>query len=164
MKIYLACALTHVPDSHFGEYTTYLVELAQKLKSLGHEVKCALEDSDPQLASIERSRKASLCYTWDRDMVEWAELMIAESSFPSTGMGIELQLADNSQTPIILCFHDYGLNRAKSKKYFGADGNAHNLQVGEGFISLMALGLPSLKCIVQYESELDLLNQILSAL
>lgn len=164
MKIYLACALTHVPDSHFEQYTSSLIELAQKLKSLGHEVKCALENSDPQLARIERSHKASLCYIWDRNMVEWAELVIAESSFPSTGMGIELQLADNCHTPIILCFHDYGLNRTNSKKYIGADGETHNLQVGEGFISLMALGLPSLKCIIQYESESDLLNQILTGL
>ena len=62
----------------------------------------ALVNSDPQLASKPFEERARLCYLWDRNMVEQAELIIAEASFPSTGLGIEMQIAESKGTPIIL--------------------------------------------------------------
>ena len=79
-------------------YRVYPV-LDGKLKSAEHEVMYALVNSDPQLASKPFDERARFCYLWDRNMVEHAELLIAEASFPSTGLGIEMQIAEGKGTP-----------------------------------------------------------------
>ncbi|ELD1719895.1 hypothetical protein QXC78_004641 [Escherichia coli] len=142
MNIYIACALTHVPRELFTEYCNWIHYIAQAL-SPNHNVQYALLNSDPQLAAKPESNKSRLCYIWDREMVENAELVIAESSFPSTGLGIELQIAEHKNIPIILCYKDYVINRSKTVKYENPDHSSHQLQVGEGYISHMALGLPN---------------------
>ena len=95
MRIYIACGLTHVPRPLFANYAKFIHSLANSLREepKGHEVKYALVDSDPQLATKPFDERARLCYVWDREMVEQAEVVIAEASFPSTGLGIEMQLA-----------------------------------------------------------------------
>lgn len=142
MNIYIACALTHVPRDKFHEYCYWIHSIANKL-SPEHDVKYALINSDPQLALKPDENKSRLCYIWDRDMVEKSDLVIAESSFPSTGLGIELQIAEQKNIPIILCYRDYGINKSKSIKYENPDNSSHQLQIGEGYISHMVLGLPN---------------------
>ena len=80
VKIYLACGLTHVPRDVFPSYTAYLHSLAQALSTVGDSctVKYALVHSDPQLAEKPAQDRASLCYAWDRRMVEEADLVVAE--------------------------------------------------------------------------------------
>lgn len=98
MNIYIACGLTHVPCNLFADYTAYLHELAHALQAIPivSRVRYALVDSaPPQLASKPANERATLCYDWDRRMVEEANLLIADASFPSTGLGIELQIAEN---------------------------------------------------------------------
>jgi hypothetical protein len=96
-------------------------------------------------------------------MVEKAELVIAEASFPSTGLGIELQIAQHKSLPIILCFRDFGQNKAPPVDYVNPDSVRHHLQIGEGFVSLMALGLPGIANVVRYESPQDGIDRILDA-
>lgn len=83
-------------------------------------------------------------------MVEMADVLIAEASFPSIGLGIELQVAENKDIPVILCYKDFGLNRALPVKYENPNSESNDLQIGEGYISLMALGLPNIYKIVKY--------------
>jgi hypothetical protein len=123
-------------------------------------VRYALVDSDPQLAEKPFEERARLCYLWDREMVREAELVIAEASFPAIGLGIELQIAEANDTPILLCFRDYHANRATPVDYVNPDQSTHSLQIGEGFVSLMALGLPSVYRIIQYEDREDGLGRI----
>jgi hypothetical protein len=47
-------------------------------------------------------------------------------------------------TPIILCFRDVGTNKVDSVLYENPDHSRNHLQVGEGFVTLMALGVPTL--------------------
>src|SRR5258708_17148580 len=101
MKVYIGCGLTHVPRDLFSEHAEFIHELASRLTKAGHEVRYALRDSDPHLAEKPFGERARLCYLWDRKMVEDAELMVAEASFPSTGLGIEMQIAEGKDTPII---------------------------------------------------------------
>ncbi|MBB3236136.1 hypothetical protein [Phyllobacterium endophyticum] len=165
MKIYVACGLTHVPRNHFTEYTQFIHLIAQNLKSLDSvdDVKYALVNSDPQLADKPFSERARYCYLWDRRMVEEADLVIAEASFPSTGMGIELQLADTAGIPVILCFRDYDGNKIDEVQYENPDHSLHLLQIGEGYISLMALGMPNVRSVIKYQDERDGVSQILQA-
>ena len=104
MKIYVSCALTRVPREHFEQYVSYIHRIAEALESIGCVVAYALVNSDPQLAEKPFEERARLCYVWDRELVQQADLVVAEATFPSIGMGIELQVAENMGTPIILCF------------------------------------------------------------
>jgi hypothetical protein len=165
MKIYIACALSHVPrGTIFEEHVAFIHELAGTLTDAGHEVMYALVNSDPQLASKPFEERARLCYAWDRNMVERAELVIAEASFPSTGLGIEMQIAESKGTPIILCFRDFGANRVETVSYENPDHTRHNLQVGDGFVTLMALGVPSIFKVLRYSDRQDGLEKVTSAI
>ena len=154
MKIYLGCGLTHVPRPMFSEYVRFLHQLAAGLHDLPaiRTVKYALVSSDPQLAERASDDRAALCYKWDRQMVEEADLFVADASFPSTGLGIEMQIAETAGKPTILLIGDHHINRVASAQYRNPDLSEHDLQVGEGIVSLMALGLPNIQKIVSYTS------------
>jgi hypothetical protein len=126
-------------------------------------VKYALVDSDPQLALKPFEERARLCYVWDREMVEEAELIIAEASFPSTGQGIELQIAESRDIPSLICFRDAAENRADQVKYENPDGQRYELQIGDGFVTLMVLGLPSVFRVLRYKNSADGIAQVLAA-
>ena len=156
LKIYLACGLTHVPRKAFADYVEFLNNLATHLPiALPVSIKYALRDSDPRLSSKPFGDRARLCYIWDREMVEEADLVIGEASYPSTGLGIELQVACSADTPIILLFRKAKELQAPPVDYSTPDAERHNLQVGEGYISLMALGLPSVFRVVPYTHYTD---------
>lgn len=161
MKIYLACGLTHVPRLEFPAYVNLLQGLAAHLTDThGAEVKYALRDSDPQLGQKPFADRARLCYAWDREMVEWADLVVAEASFPSTGLGIELQIACARNTPIIVAFKLDERHKAPPVEYRTPDHDLHSLQLGEGYVSLMALGLPTIARVLSYRSDADALSRI----
>ena len=168
MKIaYLACGLTHVPKAVFDKYVDAIHGIASATRAAveGLSVKYALVDSDPQLAQRKPEDKARLCYLWDRKMVEEADVVIAEASFPSTGLGIELQIAEGNDTPIIILYKDYGCNRATERNYKNPnDSIDHALQIGEGFVTLMALGMPSIFRVIRYEDLDDCTRQLADAL
>jgi len=162
MNIYIACALTHVPGNFFKEYTNFIHEMAGELKTK-HKVNYALINSDPQLAAKPDASKSRICYLWDRNMVEESDLVIAECSFPSTGMGIELQIAENKDIPVILCYRDYGINKSAPISYVNPDHSSHDLQIGEGYVSHMVLGLPSIFEVICYGTNSDGINRICEA-
>lgn len=161
MKIYLACGLTHVPRSEFPAYVNLLQSLAVHLTDMhGIEVKYALHDSDPQLGQKPFADRARLCYAWDKEMVEWADLVVAEASFPSTGLGIELQIACARNTPIIVAFRLDERHKAPPVEYRTPDHDLHSLQLGEGYVSLMALGLPTITKVLSYRNDADALSKV----
>jgi hypothetical protein len=165
MKIYIACALTHVPrGTIFEEHVAFIHGLAETFKNAGHDVMYALVNSDPQLATKPFEERARLCYSWDRHMVERSEVIVAEASFPSTGLGIEMQIAESKGIPIILCFRDFGVNKVENVSYETPDHSRHSLQVGDGFVTLMALGVPTIFKVVRYSDRQDGLSKVASAL
>ncbi|MBJ8778733.1 hypothetical protein I5388_15180 [Citrobacter freundii] len=165
MKIYLACGLTHVPRDIFPHYVAYIHELANNLLKIDSidKVRYALVDSDPQLSTKPKADQAALCYYWDRRMVEEADLIIADASFPSTGLGIELQIAENCGIPVIMLAGDLGINRVKTIQYKNPDHELHDLQIGKGIVSLMALGLPTIRKIVHYRTFPEAINGAVAA-
>lgn len=150
MKVYVACGLTHVPRKDFDDYSSYVHDLAAALEAKGHTVTYALRDSDPQLATKPFKARARLCYLWDREMVEEAELIVADVSYPSLGVGIELQIAEAKGTPAVLAFQREDAHRAPPVNYNTPDDERHALQIGEGFVTLMALGLPNVINVIEY--------------
>jgi hypothetical protein len=165
LKVYLACGLTHVPRQDFAAYIATINQLAVELpRRRSVEVKYAIRDSDPQLSLQPLRDRARLCYSWDRQMVEWADIVVGEASYPSTGLGIELQIAAARETPIILLFRREESLRAEPVTYTTPDAAHHYLQLGEGYISLMALGLPSIAMLCPYVRNDEVLALVESAL
>lgn len=163
MNIYLACALTCVPRNHFKQYVSFIHRVAESLRSSDCEVKYALVNSDPQLAEKPFRQRARLCYLWDTQLVRQAEVVIAEASNPSTGLGIELQIAASLGTPIIISFKKAAEARMGAVKYKNPNHRQHSLQIGEGYVSLMALGLPSVFKVVGYRTESEGMTSITQA-
>ena len=152
IQIYIACGLTHVPRNIFPNYVGYIHQLAAELRQIADvlDVRYALINSDPQLASKPAEEQAKLCYDWDRQMVEGADLVIADASFPSTGLGIELQIAAAASIPIIMLVGDLGINRVSEVRYRNPDSSEHEIQICMGIVSLMALGLPTIRKTIYY--------------
>ena len=96
-------------------------------------------------------------------MVEWADAVIGEATYASTGLGIELQIATQKATPIILCFQRKEENRVAEAEYLNPDNTHHHLQIGEGYVTLMALGLPTIFKVVGYATEDEAVQSILHA-
>jgi hypothetical protein len=165
MRIYIACGLTHVPRNIFDEYTAFIHALAASVRAQprGHDIRYALINSDPQLASKPFDERARLCYLWDREMVEASELVIAEVSFPSIGVGVEMQIAQQRGIPIIQCFKDFGQNKMAPVEYVNPDLSHHQLQIGEGYVSLMALGIPEVIKVIRYQDQPDGIAKIIEA-
>ena len=165
MKIYIASGLTHVPREKFSDYANFVHRLANKLRSepCGHEVKYALANSDPQLAQKPANERARLCYLWDRGMAEEAGLLIADATFPSIGLGIELQLSATKSIPLLICFRHLDDYKAAPVEYLNPDHSRHELQIGEGYVSLMALGLPNLFRVISYQDDDDGIRQVIEA-
>jgi len=97
-------------------------------------------------------------------MVQWADAIVADASYPSIGLGIELQIATEVETPIVLCFRRIDEHRAHEVEYAGPNHERHHLQIGEGYVSLMALGLPSLFSVVGYERTSDAIESVRNAI
>lgn len=153
LNVYVACPLTCVPVEIFKEYSEHIKNLARILsEDFSFKVLYALEHSDPKLATYRKTERPDLCYKWDRSMVENSDLIIAEASFPSTGMGIELQIANEVNIPILLIYSDYWRHRESEKFYSATDGELHELQIGNGIISIMLQGLPMVKEEMYYDS------------
>ena len=92
-------------------------------------------------------------------MVETADLLIVEASFPSTGLGIEMQIAEGKDIPVIICFKDYGINKAEPVTYENPNHEKFNLQIGKGYVSLMALGMPGIFKVLEYHNpDLSILD------
>jgi hypothetical protein len=164
MKIYVACALTHVPRISFEEYVSFIHHLVQALQTMeGNNVSYALVNSDPQLAEKPFDERARLCYAWDRELIQQADLVIAEASYPSTGMGVELQIAEAMGVPVIICFNSSIGHRASPIAYENPDHSRHTLQIGEGYVSLMALGLPTVFKVISYQSAEEGIRGVLDA-
>lgn len=164
MNIYIACGLTHVPAGLFEEHVSFIHGLANELRAtLGATVRYALVNSDPHLPSKPANERPRLCYLWDRKMVEEADLIIAEASFPSTGLGIEMQVAEANDTPILLCYRDYGSNCAGEKCYVNPDQSRHELQIGNHLVFLMVQGVPSIFHEIRYEDRESGIREVIEA-
>lgn len=163
MNIYIACGLTHVPRDRFDSYVQFIHELAHRLSLGGSFVRYALRDSDPQLATKPFEDRARLCYSWDHEMVETSDVLVAEASYPSTGLGIELQIATSKGIPIVVCFEKTATNRVSAAEYLNPDHSRHVLQVGEGYVSLMALGVPTIFKVIGYKNAEDAFGAVVNS-
>jgi hypothetical protein len=72
-------------------------------------------------------------------------------------------MAQRQGTPIILCFKHSESNCAKPVEYVNPDSLHHQLQIGEGFVSLIALGIPEIVKVIPYQNQADGIKKVLDA-
>lgn len=72
-----------------------------------------------------------------------------------------MQITESKDIPLIICYERSEARRSKTKLYENPDHHTHHLQVGEGFISLMALGLPNVFSIVPYSEESECIEGLI---
>lgn len=161
-KVYVSCAMTHVSASAFSEYSSLVREIGAVLaKEFACDVKYALKDSDPQLEEYPSESRPALCYAWDRKMVQESDLVVAEVSFPAIGVGHELQMAAERGIPIVLLYRVDGYERkAEEKPYIGEDQKPHKVQIGNGVVSIMAQGNPSVVAEIAYVGRDDCIEKL----
>ena len=95
-KIYLGCSLTQAPE----DFLQGIVDLKSQIKEKYELIEFF---SDP-LSVNQQSTELEICqriYEFDKNCVESCDLMIAEVSYPSIGLGMELAFAVTNNKPIL---------------------------------------------------------------
>jgi len=160
-QVFIGSALTHVPLKFFDEHKNLIVSIADLVENMfGCKAKYAMEDSDPMLPSYVRERRPAECYRMDRELVEQCDLFIAEASFPSTGLGQELQVAEYNNKPVILIYRNYGTNLAEKKDYQTKIGENHSIELGEKIVSVMVQGNPAVRKEIFYNDVPHCVNSL----
>ncbi len=122
-KIYVGCSLTHATQEFRDQIEVLKARLGEKyevLKFLGLGVGTGREQ-----------------YEWDTNCVRSANFFVAEVSYPSTGLGIELGVAAENDVPVMMLAHK------------------------DARVATMLQGIPNLvKDVVRYETILDLIPEI----
>ena len=95
MKIYFAAAISAGRD-----YAEVYREIVRELKELGHEV-LTEHVADPQVLSKEKDVSAREVYERDIRLLQQADLLLADISKPSTGVGYEIAYALQIGKPVI---------------------------------------------------------------
>jgi hypothetical protein len=160
MNIYIACSLTNVAVEHFNTYSNIISTLRLELKNNGYIVKNALLNGSNNDSSQDDLSNARVCYEWHQQLIKKSDVMIAEVSYPSLGVGIELQLANQLDIPIYLIFNSNMALKSSSKTYNKTESLVSSTNVTHPFISSMALGLNNVEHIIEYTESKQCLNKI----
>ena len=115
MKIYFACSITGG-----REYEANYQAITRFLLDTGHEIPTA-HLAESNILEVEKVVSPSDVYARDVDWILTSDILIAEVSAPSHGVGYEIGFALNAGKPV-LCLHDAG--RKVSKMIIG---NPHPL-------------------------------------
>ena len=114
MKIYFSCSVTG------GRVDQQIYKtIVDHLLINGHEVPTA-HLSDGDIMALEAMAKPQDVYQRDIDWVNGCDLLIAEVSTPSHGVGYEIALALSLGKPVLCCYHK---SRRVSKMI---TGNTHS--------------------------------------
>jgi 2'-deoxynucleoside 5'-phosphate N-hydrolase len=99
MNIYFSCSITGGRDDQ-----KIYAEIVRFLQSQGHEVPTA-NLASPDLDQLEKSIEAVDVFNRDIAWVRACDVLIAEVSTPSHGVGYEIAEAVNTKKPV-LCLYD----------------------------------------------------------
>jgi hypothetical protein len=149
-NVFIVGGITHVPEHEFPEHVDFFGAMSLMLQMrYGLNPSFALLDNEVWLRRLPRDKRALECYRIDQASVEWAGILIADLSVPSTGTGQELERAQLNNTPIILLAKEE--MRKEVTPYIEYETQTtsgktlkHKIMRGTGAISLMVEGNPSI--------------------
>ena len=106
MEIYFGCSITGGRDQEreYQQIVKYLVET-------GHQVPTA-HLSRPDVMELEQVVDPVQVYNRDIQWIDNCQVMVAEVSTPSHGVGYEISYALSNQKPV-LCLHKTGIRVSK---------------------------------------------------
>jgi nucleoside 2-deoxyribosyltransferase len=87
-KVYVGCSLTHAPE----DFKASITQLKEQIKKI-----CEVFEFVGLTAGTSRD-----VYLQDSNMVKNCDLFVAECSYPSTGLGLEIGLALAANKPILV--------------------------------------------------------------
>lgn len=110
MKVYFACSITGGRDS------AHLYQpIVDAIKESGAELLSEIFASDKIDAKkgvgAKRNMSKADIWKWDLDWVREADVIIAEVTQPSLGVGYEIAKAEQWNKPILALFHESSGNR-----------------------------------------------------
>ncbi len=98
MKIYFTAAITEIPAAHQDNYR----RIVEELKALGHQVTADhIIGKTAQVLATQSEEEAVKVY---RKLIVWknqADLVVAETSYPSFGVGQEISYILMQEKPVI---------------------------------------------------------------
>ncbi len=97
MKIYFSCSIT----GGRGEETIYQ-EMVKTMQDLGHEVPTA-HLSSSLVMEMEKVVKPREIYERDMTWLEESDIVVAEVTTPSHGVGYEIAMAIQAGKPVLCC-------------------------------------------------------------
>jgi hypothetical protein len=83
LKIYVACALTYVPNERKIFFTLLLNDVKRELRGKGYEVM-------DFLSAIKKNPEPKEVYSYDIGCLKVADCMLALGDYPGTGLGYEI--------------------------------------------------------------------------
>jgi len=106
MEIYFGCSITGGRDQEreYQQIVKYLIEA-------GHQVPTA-HLSRPDVMELEQVVDPVQVYNRDIQWIDKCQVMVAEVSTPSHGVGYEISYALSNQKPV-LCLHKTGIRVSK---------------------------------------------------
>ncbi|MEX0787216.1 MAG: nucleoside 2-deoxyribosyltransferase [Anaerolineales bacterium] len=112
MNVYFSCSLTggRLDQVIYGQIVDHLV-------ALGHTVPTA-HLASPDIMNLERTEDPHEIYERDMAWIRECDVLIAEVSTPSHGVGYEVAFALSLKKPVLCCYRD---GAAVSKMITGND-------------------------------------------
>lgn len=103
MKIFLSTAMSNVPmkykDKHANNMSLVLKTLNDNPK---YDIYSGLTHPAPINREINTIKDNKVLYEWYKTLISKSDIFIADVTYPSTGVGIELNIASNFKKPIYL--------------------------------------------------------------
>jgi len=123
MNIYFSCSLTggRQDESVYMTIVDHLLEL-------GHDVPTA-HLAHPEVMDLERVVDAREVYERDMAWIEACDVVIAEVSTPSHGVGYEIAIALDRDKPVLCCFRE---GASVSKMITGNNSKTISLSTYQG--------------------------------
>jgi len=100
MNIYFSCSLTGGRQDE-----SIYIAIVDHLLEIGHDVPTA-HLAHPQVMDLERIVDAREVYGRDMAWIEGCDVLIAEVSTPSHGVGYEIAVALAREKPVLCCYHE----------------------------------------------------------
>jgi len=100
MNIYFSCSLTGGRQDE----SVYMT-IVDHLLAIGHDVPTA-HLAYPQVMNLERVVDAREVYERDMAWIEGCDVLIAEVSTPSHGVGYEIAVALEREKPVLCCYRE----------------------------------------------------------
>ena len=134
MNVFFARSMTLVPELHREEYADGLASIVEHLKvAKGWSVTWGVDSAAPIDRSGRKPSEMMKLYSWYADFIAKADLLIADVTFPSLGVGIELQIACQNSVRTWLITNGRFTPRTN--------------------VSMMALGVPGVEKTIEYTAK-----------